>query len=68
MTALTHSLSSSPSTFENIQTTLVGTPWTVSEESVGGISTAVLVRRSERLLSGQRISKIDSKKKFYCQN
>ena len=64
MTALTHSLSPSPSTFEDIQTTLVGTPWTVSEESVGGISTAILVRRSERLLSRQRFTKIDSKKNF----
>ena len=64
MTALTHSLSPSPSTFEDIQTTLVGTPWTVSEESVGGISTAILVRRSERLLSRQRFTKIDSKKIF----
>lgn len=47
------------STFEDIQTTLAGTSWTVSEESVGGVSTAVLVRRSERLLSGQKSGGFD---------
>lgn len=52
------------STFEDIQTTLVGTPWTVSEESIGGVSTAVLVRRSERLLRGQKSGDFDREKNF----
>lgn len=52
------------STFDDIQTTLAGTSWTVSEESVGGVSTAVLVRRSERLLRGQKSGDFDRENFF----
>ena len=52
------------SEFTNISSQLSGSAWTVSEESVGGVSTAVLVRRSERLLRGQKSGDFDKEKFF----
>ena len=52
------------SEFTNISSQLSGSAWTVSEESVGGVSTAVLVRHSERLLRGQKSGDFDKEKFF----